>query len=261
MDDFPPTDPKNVGQDQHCENKHITHVAVVVPKEDGTLNERTQLILCGDLFLFGTIEGGKGKEWPGTANRKCSNIGDRVSEYMLTLGTVMLHEYTHAPDLVQPPLDEETDDLAYSFYDSRNLKKDLAKGNADNYALFAIELTWTLLCDRDFAAPVKDNTPRLPATGSKGQRPRRDVQLAPPLHKRTPLPRDYGLRTPNTEREWQGKMENTFTAQHIAQFQEGHSDVLMMCNMVVRVATKNPGRFNRIFREYFPFGDRQLIIG
>jgi hypothetical protein len=261
VDDFPPTDPKNIGRDQHCENKHVTHAAVIVPREDGTLNERTQLILCRDLFLLGTIDGGKGKEWPDTANRKCSNIGDRVSEYMLTLGTVMLHEYTHADDLVVPPLKEETDDLAYSFYDARNLKKDLATRNADNFALFAIELTWTVLCNRAFAPPIKENTPRLPATGSRGQRPRRDVRLAPSLHKRTPLPRNYGVRTPNTQRDYQGIKENTYNAQQIEQFQEGHSDALMMCNMVVREATRNPNRFDRIFREYFPTSDRQLVIG
>ena len=269
MDDFPPSSGPRVGEDEHCDGKHITHVALTVPKEDHIPGHRTQIILCPDFFLFGTIKGGKGKEWPGTAKRKCDNIGDRVSEYMLTLGTVMLHEYTHAPDLVQPPLDEETDDHAYSFYDSRNLRKDMAKNNADSYSLFAIELMWTLECNRDFAPPVKDNTPRLPATGaqagsskasgSKGPRPRHDIQLL----KRTPLPRDYGVCTPNTLRINQEtyEPENTYTAQQIEQFQEGHNDALMMCRTVIEQATKTPDRFNRIFRAYFPFSDRKLIIG
>jgi hypothetical protein len=263
VDDFPPTDPKNIGRDQYCENKHVTHVAVIVPKEDGTLDERTQLILCRDLFLLGTIDGGKGKEWPDTANRKCSNIGDRVSEYMLTLGTVMLHDYTHADDLVVPPLKEETDDLAYSFYDARNLKKDLATRNADNFALFAIELTWTVLCNRAFAPPIKENTPRLPATGSRGQRPRRDAQLAPSVHKRTPLPHNYGIYTPNTLRRNQedGHSENTYSTQEMEQFQAAHNDALMICRTVIKEATESPARFDRIFRQYFPFRDRQLVIG
>jgi hypothetical protein len=255
VDDFQPEFDHNL--DEHCTD---TRVAVVVPKQYDISLGRTQLILCPNLFDYGTIEGGK--VWPHAKKRKCSNIGDRVSRYMLTLGSVMLHEYTHASELVQPPLEGPVIDHVYSFYKSRNLKdKELAKSNADNYASFAIELAWTLSYDRDFAPPVEDNSPRLSATGAKGQRLRRDVQLAPSLGKRTPLPRNYGVRTPNTEREHQGNKENTFSAQEIEQFQEGHNDALMMCSTVIEKATKNPKRFDRIFREYFPFNERQLIIG
>jgi len=268
VDDFPPSSGPRIGEDEHCDGEHITHTAMTVPKEDDTLAHRTQIILCPDFFLLGTIKGGPGKEWPGAAKRKCDNIGDRVSEYMLTLGTVMLHEYTHAPDLVQPPLEKETDDDAYSFYDSRNLRKDMANNNADNYALFAIELMWTLKCNRDFAPPVKDNTPNLPATGaqagsskasgSKGQRSRRDIQL----HRRTPLPHDYGVYTPTTLRinKETKESENTYTTQQMEQFQAAHNDALMMCRTVIKEATDSPARFDRIFRQYFPFSDRQLVI-
>jgi hypothetical protein len=67
--------------------------------------------------------------------------------------------------------------------------------------------------------------------------------------------------TPNTEREHEGHKENTYSTQKIEQFQAGHNDALMMCSTVIEQATKNPKRFDRIFREYFPFSERQLIIG
>lgn len=161
VDDFQPEFDHNL--DKHCTN---TRAAVVIPKPWDISLGRTQLILCPSLFGYGTIEGGK--EWPGAKERKCSNIGDRVSRYMLTLGSAMLHEYTHAAELVQPPLQGLVIDHVYSFYKSRNLEdKKLAKSNADNYALFAAKLTWTMLCDRDFALPVQDNSSSLPATGAR----------------------------------------------------------------------------------------------
>lgn len=75
---------------------------------------------------------------------------------MSTLGEVLLHEYTHGPDIVQPPLRERTEDIAYSFYRSRVLARTepgRAPHNADSYASFATELTWTVLCGRDFDPP------------------------------------------------------------------------------------------------------------
>lgn len=264
VDDFQPDHDSNL--DLHCTGPKGNHVAEIIKKERDISLGRTQLILCPYFFFYGTIEGGKGKEWPGTHQRKCSNIGDRVSHHMLTLGRYILHEYLHATELVQPPLKNAVVDHVYFFYQSRNLQdKDLAKSNADSYALFAAELTWTPKCDRDFAPPVEDNSPGLPATGamassskSKGQRSRRDVQL----HRRTPLPHKFGAHTPNTMREFKGVQENTYTTQQTEQFQQGHNDALMMCNIVIEEANANPpDRFDRIFREYFESADRQLVIG
>lgn len=82
------------------------------------------------------------------------------------------------------------------------------------------------------------------------------------LHKRTPLPHKFGAHTPNTMREFKGVQENTYTTQQMEQFQQGHNDALMMCNIVIQEANANPpDRFDRIFREYFEFSDRQLVIG
>ena len=79
---------------------------------------------------------------------------------METLGEVLLHEYTHVDELVQPPLTQSVEDLADNFYDSRELaltEPDKTKYNADSYAKFATELTWSTLCNRDFEEPFEDN--------------------------------------------------------------------------------------------------------
>lgn len=257
MDDFQPDHDSNL--DLHCEGPNGNHVAEIIKKERDISLGRTQLILCPSFFFYGTIEGGKGKEWPGTHQRECSNIGDRVSRHMLTLGSYILHEYLHATELVQPPLKNAVVDHVYFFYQSRNLEdKSLAKSNADSYALFAAELAWTLRCDRDFAPPVEDNSPTGTKAGSKRQRLRNDIQL----HRRTPLPHDYGVYTPTTLRinKETKESENTYTTQQMEQFQAAHNDVLMMCRMVIKEATDSPARFDRIFRQYFPFSDRQLVI-
>jgi hypothetical protein len=255
--------------------------------------------------------GGKGKEWPHANNRKCSNIGNRVSYYMDTLGSALLHEYTHAPDLVQPPLEETTNDPAYGFYNARNLaNKDLAKSNADSYALFASELTWTLICNRAFDPPVKDNSPdkatdnkgsdtkgssskgssnkgssskgssskgssgkgssgkgssskgssgkgsssKGTTKGTKRQTPRLETQSASLLHKRTAFSQPYQHPIPKTN------VDNTYTVEQMDQFLEGHIDALQLCRVAIKQSTKNPTRFDKVFREYFDPNDRALVI-
>lgn len=83
------------------------------------------------------------------------------------------------------------------------------------------------------------------------------------MHKRTPLPHDSDVNTPNTLRKnlETGESENTYTAQQIEQFQAGHNDALWLCKTVIEEATNKPDRFDKIFRQYFPFSDRQLVIG
>jgi hypothetical protein len=248
--DFQPEFDHNL--DEHCNEMRV---AVIVPKQwDISLGE-TQLILCPSLFGYGTIEGGKGKEWPGAKERKCSNIGDRVSRYMLTLGSALLHEYTHATELVQSPLKALITDRVYSFYKTRNLEdKNSAKSNADSYSLFAADLIWTLLCDRDFAPPVEDNSLRLQATGAPGQRPRRDVQIDSLLQKRTAFSQPYRYPIPKTN------VDNTYTVDQMDQFLEGHVDALQLCRVVIKQSTKNPTGFDKIFREHFAPKDRELVI-
>lgn len=271
VDDFQPDFDRTL--DQHCTD--ISAAEVVDKKWDISMG-RTQLILCPNLFGYGTIEGGKGKEWPGAKERKCSNIGDRVSRYMLTLGSMMLHEYMHATELVQPPLKQPVVDHVYSFYKARHIKdKKLAKSNADSYSLFAAELTCTLLCDRDFAPPAEDNSPRLPATDSKAtdskatdnkgantkgtnskqQRPRHEIQSAPSLQKRTAFSQPY--EHPMMIMDW----DNTYTVEQMDQFLEAHIDALHLCSVVIEQAERDTDSFNRIFREYFKPDDRELVVG
>lgn len=301
MDDYPPEHDHKL--QQHCEGDHVA--ATLQPEWDISLG-RTQIFLCPLLFNLGTIGGGPGREWSGAATRKCDNIGNRVSNYMHTLGSAMLHEYTHAPDLVVPPLEDETDDHVYSFYNTRNLKnkEEMAKENADSFSLFAIELTWMVLCNREFAAPVDGNSPRFSATdnqgtinqgssakgssskgsgskgsgskgsGSKGssskgsssrgssskgtnakrQSPRHEIQSNPLLDKRLAFSQAYQHPVPKTN------IDNTYTVEQMDQFLEGHIDALQLCRVAIKQSTKNPTRFDKVFREYFDPNDRALVI-
>ena len=117
----------------------------------------SEIILCPQFFLFGTIDGGPGREWPGKPTRTCDNVGTSVSRLMWTLSHFVVHEYTHLEEIMQPVLGQATKDHVYDFYQSRNLDKALATKNADSYANFATELMWSSKCDRDFAAPGPDN--------------------------------------------------------------------------------------------------------
>ena len=82
-------------------------------------------------------------------------------------------------------------------------------------------------------------------------------------HKRTPLPHDYGIYTPNTQGTNQETRmpENTYTAQQMDQFQQGHMEALELCQNVIEASTCQADRFNRIFGEYFPATDRELVLG
>jgi hypothetical protein len=131
-------------------------LAVTVPKDFPF--DHTKIILCPRFFTKSTFEGGEGREWPGVETMRCSNVGDRVTERMRTTGYLLLHEYTHIDALVQPPLSQHVIDETYGFYKARALgDKHMARSNADSYAVFAAELTWTLLCGRDFAALIEDD--------------------------------------------------------------------------------------------------------
>ncbi|KAJ5887384.1 hypothetical protein N7495_007425 [Penicillium taxi] len=88
----------------------------------------------------------------------CDNIGDTVGSKMDTLGSTILHEYTHWKDLVVPPLDASTQDYAYGAYASQHLDNKKKIMNAENYNWFATEVFWTAKCDRDFKAATKKSS-------------------------------------------------------------------------------------------------------
>lgn len=55
--------------------------------------------------------------------------------------------------------------------------------------------------------------------------------------------------------------ENTYTAQQMDQSQQGHMEALELCQNVIEASTCQADRFNRIFGEYFPATDRELVLG
>ena len=260
VDDYPQP---QYEQDLWCAKGDAT--ALTLPKHADTIKNRRQLILCPSFWRYGTFEGGVHREWPNVVTRKCSNIAYRVSRRMETLGEVLLHEYTHIDEIVQPPLprpaavDPMVKDFADNFHDSRELAltdPGKAKYNADSYAKFATELTWSTRCKRDFEEPFEDNgfDSSVKPVGVRRQEPRQDIQLAPSLHKRTAFSQPYQHPIPKTN------VDNTYTVEQMDQFLEGHIDALQLCRVAIKQSTKNPARFDKIFRQYFRPNDRELVI-
>lgn len=125
--------------------------------EDGGLAElrlfdtnRPRLIICADAFAYGGIDRG----YNGVSAVTCDTIGNTVSYRLNTLGSVLIHEYTHWTSLVVPPLRKGTEDNAYGITQCRALSGSAAAlENADNYRWFANELFWTAYCGRSLADP------------------------------------------------------------------------------------------------------------
>ena len=117
-------------------------------------SDKPTIILC-DPAGFG--HGGIGKGYNNVKAVGCDGFDDRVSWKMETLGSILLHEYTHWEKLVAPPLSEETDDLAggYGPAGVRSLDKSKATNNADSYSWFATENLWTVICQKKYGDPTK----------------------------------------------------------------------------------------------------------
>ena len=109
-----------------------------------------KIVVC-DPAGFG--HGGIGKGYGTVTAVGCDSFDPRVSWKMETLGSILLHEYTHWPKLVAPPLSKETDDDAYGPYGVRQLDKNDATNNADSYSWFATENLWTIICQTDYQDP------------------------------------------------------------------------------------------------------------
>ncbi|KAI9667809.1 MAG: hypothetical protein M1821_000628 [Bathelium mastoideum] len=109
-----------------------------------------KVIVC-DPAGFG--HGGIGKSYETVAAVSCGNFDPRVSWKMETLGSILLHEYTHWTKLMAPPLSKETDDDAYGPYGVRQMNKKDATNNADSYSWFATENLWTVICQTNYQDP------------------------------------------------------------------------------------------------------------
>lgn len=291
VDDHKPTKPSHdSGKDRYCTPERI---AVTLTRSP---DQPSRMILCPLFFTAGaTINGGPGREWPDTAKPvTCDTIGTRLSEAMWTAGSLMLHEYTHMPEIMEDVWRRGwkkklgfTKDHAYGFESCKKIDRKLAISNADNYADFASELFWTATCNRDFDPPVADDFTAIDelimlsgaldidptegedpsaeggaaakgdpstATGTQQQKSQREIPPDLSLQKRTAFSQPYRYPVPKID------VDNTYTAEQMDQFLEGHVDALQLCRVVIKQSTKNPTGFDKIFREYFAPKDRELVI-
>lgn len=114
-----------------------------------------QLIICDAGFDHGGIN--KGYHCVGEVST--DYLDDRVSWKMETLGSVLLHEFTHYKNLVVPPLSKETDDDHYCLVGSRDIQdKKEALNNADSYSWYANELFWSDKAQKTFNDPVVEDS-------------------------------------------------------------------------------------------------------
>lgn len=111
------------------------------------------IVLC-DPAAFGHGGIGKGYGNGSVPAGECGFFDPRVSWKMETLGSILLHEYTHWLKLVSPPLSKETDDIAYGPTGVRAMDKSQATNNADSYSWFATETLWTVLCSTQYGDPT-----------------------------------------------------------------------------------------------------------
>jgi hypothetical protein len=91
--------------------------------------------------------------------RTCGDLDLRVSRKMRTLGSILLHDFTHAGLLVMPPLAYDVEGLqdhVYGAHSCQGLDKKLALYNADSYAWLAMEIFWSIACKRSFQNPIDD---------------------------------------------------------------------------------------------------------
>lgn len=113
--------------------------------------DNPKIIICKKA---GFGHGGIAKGYDGVDKVVCENFDPRMSWKMETLGSILLHEYTHYTKLVAPPLTKETDDPAYGVSGARAYDKSLATNNADSYSWFAIEVLWSVICSKDYEDPT-----------------------------------------------------------------------------------------------------------
>ncbi|KAJ5205279.1 hypothetical protein N7491_004098 [Penicillium cf. griseofulvum] len=114
-------------------------------------SDNPKIVICKKA---GFGHGGIAKGYDGVPKVVCENFDPRMSWKMETLGSILLHEYTHYTNLVAPPLDKETDDLAYGVSGVRAYDKSLATNNADSYSWFAVEVLWSVICSEEYEDPT-----------------------------------------------------------------------------------------------------------
>lgn len=107
-----------------------------------------EMIICPVAF---TYAGGIDKAYRDVAAVTCDTVGYEVSKRMNTMGSTILHEYTHFTRLVVPPLTAATEDYENKLHQLKVIARTGdAVYNAESYAQFANEAFWTLKCGRWF---------------------------------------------------------------------------------------------------------------
>jgi len=133
----------DAGGDLACDGETMAEL-----RDWGTNNPK--LVMCGPGFGHGGIN----KGYNNVPEINCAYIGDRVNWRMDTMGSILLHEYTHFKNLVSPPLSKETDDDEYGPTGVRGMNKNKATNNADSYSWFANEALWSVLCTKSYGDPI-----------------------------------------------------------------------------------------------------------
>ena len=126
------------------------------PKIDAELLEtdtdKPKLVVCPKAFTRGAFSG---KGYPGAPVVTCDRCYPRISKKMDTIGTILLHEYTHWDKLMSPALRPgfsavSTSDYCYGPFRTRLeneiIAPELAIWNGDSYAWLANEIWWTQAC-------------------------------------------------------------------------------------------------------------------
>jgi uncharacterized protein YllA (UPF0747 family) len=80
------------------------------------------------------------------------------------------------------------------------------------------------------------------------------------LQKRTRVDNTEKVHMPRTDQAV-GVKWNTYTEKEMAQFHQGHLDVLKLCKEVVAESDSETDLFKRLFPEYFDPKDRGTVIG
>ncbi|KAM0719339.1 hypothetical protein Q7P37_005244 [Cladosporium fusiforme] len=116
-------------------------------RDEGT--DHPSLIVCPPAFKFGGIAQG----FPGVPKVSCGNFDKYVSDKMETLGSILLHEYTHFVQLVSPVLSQGTVDYEYTPEAVQKLDGKQARVNADSYSWYATEVMWSTICKTQYESP------------------------------------------------------------------------------------------------------------
>ena len=139
---------------------------------DGDADDPT-VILCPDGLKHGAIKVRTGSRPSPVTCDSINADGDRVTWRMETLGSILLHEYTHFARLVSPPLGQGAFDVQWDgeeIYGPVQVQKVAGSTDAelfaDVYTWFANEVFWSGECGKTFgkADPAK-NDDRDPACG------------------------------------------------------------------------------------------------